>query len=73
MPGSQTSEANYFGRILSVPTTARYEDEDGNKLLGPNTGDGNQSFQAEKWTEDNQTDKFTMIQSLEAKLLKNLT
>lgn len=72
MPGSQTSEANYFGRILSVPMTVRYEDEEGNPLLGPNTGDGNQNFQPGKWTEDNQTDKFTMIQTLEVKLLKNL-
>lgn len=72
MPGSQTDEANYFGRILSVPMTVRYEDEEGNPLLGPSVGDGNQNFQPEKWTKDNQTDKFTMIQTLEAKLLKNL-
>lgn len=73
MPGSQTSEANYFGRILSVPMTVRYEDEDGNATLGPSTGDGNQSFQPEKWTENNQTDKFTMIQTFEVDLTKDLT
>ncbi len=67
MPGSQGSEENYFGRINSVPTTARYEDEEGNLLLGPNQGDGNQLFQPEKWIRDNQTDKFTMIQSLDIK------
>ena len=68
MPGSQTSEANYFGRIMSVPPTARYETEDGKALLGPNTGDGNQNYQPEKWWEDNQSDKFTMIQKFEITL-----
>lgn len=72
MPGSQGSEANYFGRILSVPMTVRYVDEDGKTLLGPGAGDGNQSYQADKWQVDNQSDKFTMIQSLEAKLWKGL-
>lgn len=67
MPGSQGSEENYFGRINSVPTTARYTDEDGNPLLGPNTGDGNQMFQPQKWIRDNQTDKFTMIQAFDVK------
>ncbi|MDL2282408.1 TonB-dependent receptor [Parabacteroides sp. OttesenSCG-928-G06] len=73
MPGSQGSEANYFGRILSVPMTVRYHDEEGNPTLGPGAGDGNQSYQPEKWQVDNQSDKFTMIQSLEAKLWKGLT
>ena len=73
MPGSQTNEYNYFGRILSVPSTARYQDEDGNYLLGPNAGDGNQLFQPEKWTRDNQSDKFTMIQTIEAQILPNLS
>lgn len=73
MPGSQGNEANYFGRILSVPGTARYEDEEGNPLLGPSTGDGNQSFQADRWWEDNQSDKFTMIQSFEINPMKGLS
>lgn len=73
MPPTQTSEANYFGRIQSTPPTARYEDEEGKMLLGANSGDGNQSYQANRFMRDNQTDKFTMIQSAEAKLLKNLT
>ncbi len=73
MPPTQTSEANYFGRIQSVPPTARFEDEDGNMLLGSNSGDGNQSYQSDRFKRDNQTDKFTMIQSAEAKLLQNLT
>jgi TonB-linked SusC/RagA family outer membrane protein len=73
MPGSQSSEANYFGRILSVPMTARYVDEAGNPVVGTGAGDGNQNYQPNKWQINNQTDKFTMVQSLEAKLLKNLT
>ena len=73
MPGSQGSEANYFGRILSVPGTARYENEDGKLLLGPSTGDGNQGFQADRWWEDNQSDKFTMIQSFEITPMKGLS
>ena len=72
MPGSQTSEANYFGRIQSLPPTVRYDDEDGNMLLGPNSGDGNQSYQPDKWVVDNQSDKFTMIQSFDAELIPNL-
>ena len=72
MPGSQTSEANYFGRILSVPNTARYQDEEGNPLLGPGTGDGNQTFQADRWWEDNQSDKFTMIQKFDFDIMKGL-
>lgn len=73
MPPTQTSEANYFGRIQSVPPTARYEDEEGKMLLGANSGDGNQSYQADRFRRDNQTDKFTMIQSFDAQLLKNLS
>ncbi|MDD2930553.1 MAG: TonB-dependent receptor [Fermentimonas sp.] len=73
MPPTQTSEANYFGRIQSIPPTARFEDEDGNMLLGANSGDGNQSYQAHRFMRDNQTDKFTMIQSFEAKFLRDFT
>lgn len=72
MPPTQTSEANYFGRVQSVPPTARFEDEDGNMLLGNNAGDGNQSYQAHKFLRENQTDKFTMIQSAEINLYKDL-
>ena len=57
---------------MSLPPTVRYEDEDGNPVLGPNHSDGNQSYQPEKWLVDNQTDKFTMIQSLEIRPMKNL-
>ena len=64
MPGSQTSEANYFSRILTVPPTVRYENEDGTLRLGNNYSDGNQSYQPEKFYQFNQTDKFTINQSL---------
>lgn len=73
MPGSLTSEANYFGRLQSVPPTARWEDEEGNLLLGVNAGDGNQLYQADKFTTDFQTDKFTIIQGLEIDFLKHFT
>lgn len=72
MPGSNASEGNYFGRIMSTPPTARFEDEEGNPLLGPNVPDGNQAFQPEKWTNFNQTDKFTMIQSFQIDIMKGL-
>ncbi|WP_291594628.1 SusC/RagA family TonB-linked outer membrane protein [Bacteroides sp.] len=72
MPGSNTSEGNYFGRIMSTPPTARFEDEEGNPTLGPNVADGNQAFQPEKWTNFNQTDKFTMIQSFQIDIMKGL-
>lgn len=72
MPGSQGNEGNYFGRIMSLPPTVRFEDEDGNPLLGPNHEDGNQNYQPDKWQVDNQTDKFTMIQGLEVDLWKGL-
>lgn len=73
MPGTQGSEGYYFGRLMSVPPTARFIDEDGNPMLGPSVSDGNQSYQADKWQRDYQTDKFTMIQTLEVNILKNLS
>ena len=72
MPGSQGNEANYFGRIMSLPSTVRFTDEDGNATLGPNAGDGNQSYQADQWQVDNQSDKFTMIQSFQVNFMKSL-
>ena len=49
LPGSASSEANYFGRVRALPPTVRFEDEEGNMLLGPGVADGNQSYQPEKW------------------------
>lgn len=72
MPGSQTSEANYFSRVLSLPPTVRFTGEDGTALLGNNSGDGNQSYQPDQFYVFNQTDKFTMNQSFKLDLTKNL-
>lgn len=72
MPPRQTSEGNYFGRISSVPPTARFESNDGTPLLGPSSGDGNQSFQIEQFLRDNQTDKFNLAQTIDISILKNL-
>lgn len=65
MPPTQGNESNYFGRIMSLPPTVRFVDEEGNAVLGPSSGDGNQSYQPHRFLRDNQTDKFTMIQSLD--------
>lgn len=73
MPGSQTSEGNYFGRIMSTPPTVRFQDEDGNPTLGPVAGDGNQNYQPDKWWNFNQSDKFTMVQAFQIDILKNLS
>ena len=72
MPGSQTDEANYFSRILSVPPTVRFTNEDGTPRFGNNAGDGNQSFQPEKFFRFNQTDKFTMNQAFKVDFSKSL-
>lgn len=72
MPASQTSEANYFGRILSLPPTVRFMDENGKMLMGNSIGDGNQIYQPEKFLRDNQTDKFTMNQGFLFSLIDGL-
>lgn len=73
LPGSAVSEYNYFGRILSTPPTVRYEDEEGNPLLGQHYQDGNQQYQPEKFIRDNQSDKFTMNQSFNIDFMKGLS
>ncbi len=70
---SQTDEANYFSRVLSLPSTFRGYNADGEMLLGPNASDGNQSFQLDKFIRNNNTTKFTMAQSVKISLAKNLT
>ena len=72
MPGSNGSETHYFGRVRATPPTSIFEDEDGNMQLGPSMADGNQSYQPDKWQNFNQSDKFTMVQSFQIDLLKNL-
>ncbi len=72
MPGSQGDESNYFSRVLSLPPTVRLTSEDGTPRLGNNAGDGNQSFQPEKFFRFNQTDKFTMNQAFKIDFTKSL-
>ena len=72
MPGSQESEANYFSRVLSLPPTVRFVNEDGTPRLGNGSGDGNQSFQPDQFYRSNQTDKFTMNQSFKIDFTKNI-
>lgn len=68
LPGTQSSEATYFGRIMSTPPTVRYEDEDGNLLLGNSKGDGNQAFEEDKFIKNYENDKFTFGQSFKAQI-----
>lgn len=73
MPATQSSEANYFGRLLSLPPTARWADEQGNLLPGTSTGDGNQPYWTDNFLRDNQSDKFTMSAKVVIDLYKGLT
>ena len=44
LPPTQSAEANYFSRVLSLPPTFRGYNADGEMLLGPNSSDGNQQI-----------------------------
>lgn len=67
-------ENSYFGRMLSLPPTTRWEDEEGNMLYGPRPGgDSNPLYQPDQFYRDNETDKFTMVQSIDIDLMKGLT
>lgn len=72
-PGFQTGDSYYFGRVLTLPSTIRLEDEEGNYLLGSSRSDGNYQYEADKFERDYQTDKFNMTQTLEAKLFKGFS
>lgn len=72
-PAFQTSDSYYFGRVLTLPSTIRLEDEEGNYLLGSSRSDGNYLYELDKFKRDYQTDKFNMTQTLEAKLFKGFT
>ena len=71
-PGSSDA-ANYFSRVLSLPSTFRGHNHDGEMLLGPNLGDGNQKYNLDKFVRDNNTDKFTMIQSFDISIMDGLS
>lgn len=73
LPPTQSAEANYFSRVLSLPPTFRGYNADGEMLLGPNSGDGNQQINFDKFVRDNNTDKFTMNQSFTADIMKGLS
>ena len=74
MPANSNGDAgNFFGRLASAPPTLRMEDEDGNLLMGKDGADINYLFQPEKFKRDNQSDKFSMSETLTATLCKGLT
>lgn len=73
MPATQTSEGNYFGRVMSMPPTLRFEDEDGNMLLGLGRGDENMRYNIDKFQRFNQTDKFTLGETLDVSIMKGLS
>ena len=70
---NNTSEGNYFGRMLSAPPTQREYNASGELLLGSNYSDGNPLYNIDKFERNNQTDKFTMIQSFKADILPELS
>lgn len=72
MPGSLGNVGQYFGRIMSLPPVVRFEDEDGNQLLGPDATYGNQNYQSDKFKIFNQSDKFTLAQSFQIDIMKGL-
>jgi TonB-linked SusC/RagA family outer membrane protein len=69
---AQTSDASYWGRILMAAPTMRGVNENGDVLLGRNAGDGNPTINEPQFIRRNQSDKFTLSQSLKADLYKNL-
>lgn len=70
---NNTSEGNYFARMLSAPPTQREYNANGELLLGTNSGDGNPLYNFDKFKRNNQTDKFTIIQSFKVDLMKDLS
>ena len=66
--------SRYFGRALSMPPTVRFEDEEGNLLLGIDRDlNSNFQFENDRFDRDYQTDKFNMTQTLQANLYDGLT
>jgi TonB-linked SusC/RagA family outer membrane protein len=66
------TEGNYFARMLSAPPTLRQFNDAGEMLLGNNMGDGNPLFNVDNFIRDNQSDKYTMVQSFKVDLMKGL-
>ena len=69
---TNTSETNYFGRMLSAPPTQREYNANGELLLGTNSGDGNPLYNIDKFKRDNNTNKFSMSQSFKVQIINNL-
>ncbi|WP_425487974.1 SusC/RagA family TonB-linked outer membrane protein [Microbacter margulisiae] len=67
-----TSEANYFGRMLSMPPTMRMYNANGDLIMGKGGGDENPRFNDPKFKRTNVTDKFTLGQSFKIDLMKDL-
>lgn len=72
LPQTSTAENNYFSRCLSLPTTFRGYNANGEMLLGNNSGDGNQQYNINSMTQDNNKDKFVMGQSFTADIISGL-
>lgn len=69
---AQTSDANYWGRILMAAPTMRGSNYKGEPLLGRNAGDGNPAINLNKIIRDNQADKITFAQAFKVDFSKNL-
>ena len=68
-----TNEYNYFVRTLAMAPTARFEDEEGNLLVGATQNDGNQMAQADQLQYRNQNDQFSLNEGLNFQLAPGLT
>ena len=75
--GFDTSEDNMadyiFGRVMSLPPTIRFTDEDGNMAFGQNKENSNWNWQPDQFVRENQRDKFQMTQSFTATPIDGLT
>lgn len=68
-----TGEENYFSRNFSYPPTFRAYNNDGELILGKNSGDGNQQFLANAWDNDENRQKFMFSQDFKIKPFEDLT
>src|SRR3712207_3471981 len=67
-----SEEANYFSRNFSYPPTFRAYNANGELLLGKNSGDGNQQFLQNAFTEDDNWQKFNIAQNFRFTPIKDL-
>ncbi len=72
--GTKVPADYFYGRVACLPPTARWEDEDGNPLLGQGyNAFANLKFQPDAFERDYQRDKFSMTTALTAKIIDGLT